>query len=86
MSKWMTQRRKETGNDKKQKREQKEVMRKDNERKRSLMYTVQYVTCIFLYLKDRVSNDDIIHAVLVVHGGVHRDLQPVEDERGQPKH
>ncbi len=46
----------------------------------------KYVTCIFLYLKDRVSNDDIIHAVLVVHGGVHRDLQTVEDERGQPKH
>ena len=28
-SKWMTQRREETGNDKKQKKEQKEVMRKD---------------------------------------------------------
>ncbi len=39
-SKWMTQRREETGNDKKQKKEQKEVMRKDKERNRSLMYTV----------------------------------------------
>ncbi len=48
------------------------------------MCAVQYV--IYWYLKDRVSNDDIIHAVLVVHGGVHRNLQAVEDERGQPKH
>ncbi len=44
MSKWMTQGREGPGNDKKQKKEQKEVMRKDNERKRSLIYTVQNVT------------------------------------------
>ena len=37
-------------------------------------------------LKDGVGYDNVVHAVLVVHGGVHSDLKPVEDQGSQTKH
>ena len=41
---------------------------------------------LHLYLQDGVSNDNVVHTVLVIHGGVHGNFQPVEYEGSETEH